>query len=217
MSVKHPQSIIAVNSAVLDKIGLHQGLNMLHLDALIPLIQGDIVIGQREALEVDESKRQLLPYAVLTRPHETTGNTTFFAYRRGKGVGEARLSGNVSIGLGGHIDLADVVHENSIINVGQTVIQGVARELQEEVVFGGVDSDLGIQSVGCLIDNANSVGKVHLGLVLTAALQPGVTVECAEEELETLGFFTPQELLDSGLPLENWTKIICEFFVENEL
>lgn len=42
----------------------------------------------------------------------------------------------------------------------------------------------------------------------------GVVAKCTEEELTTLSMMTPQELLDSGLPLENWTRIIAEFYVE---
>lgn len=211
------ESILACNAAVFEKIGLKQGLNMIHVDQLIPLIQNDLVIGQREALEVDESKRQLLPGLVLTRPN-VKGETTFFAYQRGKGVGEQRLAGGVTVVLGGHVDLADIVHKDSVIDVGSTLIQGVARELQEEVVFSGAaDNDLGISSLGAVIDDTNAVGRVHIGLIMTAALESHVNVECAEEELETLGFFTPQELLDSGLPLENWATIICQFFVDHGL
>jgi len=212
----HPQFILAVENETLIKAGLtgvEQELHVLQVQDFLPHIQGGIVIGQREALEVDESKRQILPYITLTK--KIDGVQKFFAYRRGKGVGESRLSGNVSIGVGGHIDLADVVHTGSVIDTMSTVITAVTRELGEEIEFTG-DGDVGFNSIGAIVENTNAVGRVHMALSILGIVSEDTEVKCAEEELETLGWFTAKELLNSGLPLENWTKILCNFLAENE-
>lgn len=215
-----PQHILAVHSKLIDgSLELKQGLNPLSLEEFIAAAQSSLIIGERDALEVDEAFRQLLPYVVLTQVGPDD-KTRFFVYQRGKGVGEGRLLGKVSIGLGGHIDLADVVHEQSIIDLTATIGSAMSRELQEEVEFSNptaetpADSDMNIFSVGTLIDNTDTVGRVHVGLVLNAQMGEGVVAKCTEEELTTLSMMTPQELLDSGLPLENWTRIIAEFYVE---
>lgn len=215
------ESILAVKTAALNYqnlTGNDQSLYLLQIHELLPVIANDLILGHRDSLEGDESFRQLLPYVVLTKT--VAGVTKYFAYRRGKGVGEARLSGNVSIGVGGHIDLADIQHIGSVIAPMETVIHSVQRELQEEIEFssiGGGDLDLRFSSIGALVDNSNPVGKVHLGLVLQAHLESEESeVKCAEEELETLGWFTATELLDSGLPLESWTNILCLQFAEAE-
>lgn len=181
---------------------------------VLPHIQEGMILGQREALEKDPSYRQVLPYVVMAKTED--GKTKVFAYRRGKGVGEARLSGNVSIGIGGHIDLADVVVEGSVVDTMGTILKSMSRELGEEVVLQDAGESLELGSLGILLDNSNDVGKVHMGMVILATLPEGADAECREEELETLGFMTPQELLDSGLPLENWTRILCEHIVAAE-
>lgn len=208
------ETIIGVKNASLVAQGLtgdDQPFYRCDFAEVLPLVADGIVLGQREALESDESVRQFLPYTVLGK--EENGEAKVFVYRRGKGVGESRLSGNVSIGIGGHIDLVDVVHENSVINPIGTILQSMSRELAEEIVLENAGSDLRLGSMGVLLDNSNAVGRVHVGLVILASLPPEADAACREEELETLGFMTPQELLDSGLPLENWTKILCEQFV----
>lgn len=209
--------ILACSTAVLaanNLTGDDQALYRCDFVQALPYLQEGVVLGQREALEKDESKRQFLPYVVMSK--EEDGKIKVFAYRRGKGVGEARLSGNVSIGIGGHIDMVDVIHDDSVINVVGTIMNAMSRELGEEVILQDAGEALNLGSIGILLDNSNAVGKVHMGMVILAQLPPEAKVECKEEELETLGFMTPQELLDSGLPLENWTKILCESFVGEE-
>lgn len=208
------QAILAVeNSFLIDNMELKQGMNLVPFEEFVVGAGEFIHIGQREAMETDDRFRQLLPYVVITQYDESAEVTRFITYRRGKGVGEARLAGNVSVGFGGHIDLADVMHSDSTINLAATIGQAVSRELQEELVFGGIDSDLALFSVGFVIDESDKVGKVHLGIIMNAQLAPGATAVCAEEELETLEPMTAEELLSSGLPLENWTRIVLEHYV----
>lgn len=213
MSIK-PQFIIGIRSQYLESLGLEQGLNDVSLFDDEYEATSHLIIGQRERLEDDASVRQLLPYVVLSQMGED-GVIRFIAYRRGKGVGESRLAGNVSIGFGGHIDLADVVTAvDSVVDLRGTVAQACDRELEEEVLCDGVPlTNSDVIPIGLVTDNTDTVGLVHLGMVMTTTIPTGVKVTCREEELEILKPMTAEELLSSGLPLENWTKIILRAIV----
>ena len=207
------EMILAVEYAALvgqNLIGDDQQLYVCDFAEVFPHIQHGVILGQREALEKDETKRQFIPYVVFAKPDD--GVVKFFAYRRGKGVGEARLNGNVSIGVGGHIDMADVISESSVINMMATIQNSMVRELSEEIRLENAGEQLNFGSLGVMLENSNTVGKTHVATVIMCTLPEEAKVNCAEAELETLGFMTAKELLDSGLPLENWTRILCEHF-----
>lgn len=208
------QFIIGVRNEYLQSLGLVQGLNRLCLLDQEHEATSHLIIGQRERLEHDASVRQLLPYVVMNQMCED-GESRFIVYRRGKGVGESRLAGNVSIGFGGHIDLADVVTAvDSVVDLRATMVKACDRELEEEVLCDGVPlRDQTVHSVGLITDNSDKVGLVHLGMVMICSIPMGVEVTCREEELEILKPMTANELLSSGLPLENWTKIILRAIV----
>lgn len=213
-----PQFIIGVkNNTLVDKIGLAEGLNPVDIMTIAGEMQEGIVIGQREALESDESVRQVLPYVILSQFDSSVGLMKYITYRRTKKVGESRLAGNVSVGWGGHIDLVDVQHQDSVIDLIGTIGVAVNREITEEVLFlnpeaaSGDMVDLSLLSVGILLDNSNDVGKVHMGVIINGQLPEGTIVQCAEEELEIMTPMTASELLNSGLPLENWTRISIEY------
>uniref|UniRef100_A0AAU6W0K7 Nudix hydrolase domain-containing protein n=1 Tax=Pseudomonas phage Nican01 TaxID=3138540 RepID=A0AAU6W0K7_9CAUD len=214
-----PQFIVGIkNETLTEKVGLPTtGLSPIDMQQIIELVQEGIVIGQREALEKDESVRQVLPYVILSQFDESAGVMKYIPYRRTKLVGESRLAGNVSVGFGGHIDLDDVVSKGSVVDLIATIGQAVGRELQEEVIFSGMDgADISLFSVGMILDNSDEVGKVHLGVVMNAQLPPGATAVCAEEELESLRPMTARELLDSGLPIESWSRIALDFLYQVE-
>ncbi|QOC57940.1 hypothetical protein phiK7B1_085 [Pseudomonas phage phiK7B1] len=214
-----PQFIVGIkNDTLVNKVGLPTtGLSPIDMEQIIGLVQEGLVIGQREALEKDESVRQVLPYVILSQFDESAGVMKYIPYRRTKKVGEARLAGNVSVGFGGHIDLADVVSKDSVIDLIATIGQAVGREMQEEVVFGSMNGlDISLFSVGMILDDSDEVGKVHLGVVMNAQLPPGATAICAEEELESMAPMSARELLDSGLPLESWSRIALDFLYQVE-
>lgn len=213
--MKHPQSILAVKTKdIITALNLKEGMNTCSLTNFVAAAQNSLVIGQREQLEKDESCLQVLPYLLIVKSSPRKP-TRFKAYRRGKGVGESRLSGNVSIGFGGHVDLADVAHEESVIDLKQTVMQAAVREVAEELIFdgqAGSEDDLEIFDIGLIVDTSNEVGRVHLGVVLGVSMPENRDCATAEDELEDMPFLTADELLASGLPLENWTRIALEFF-----
>lgn len=125
------QFIYAVNAQELRHL-VPQGLNKSNVFATI-LKDEYAYIAQREQLESNPSYWQLLPYITVTRDNEV------FVYQRSSKVGEQRLSGNYSIGVGGHIDLADTQYRtclaNSDVDLAATVMASLLRELNEELLF----------------------------------------------------------------------------------
>lgn len=209
-----PQFILAMqNSGVISE--LQQGMNHIGFDHFVGLTQSLVTIREREHLEQDPNYRQVIPYVMLAM-RDSNGGTLFVPYARTSQSGEERLRGNVSLGFGGHVDLADVVHSGSVVDLLQTVGGAVTRELQEEVNFahgGGDHMDMPMFDNGVLIDDSNEVGKVHLGVVLTCMLPEGTVVTSREDALEILPAMSASQLLASGLPLENWSRIILEDIV----
>lgn len=212
---KKPEFILAVhNSGLVEQ--LQQGMNRIGFDQFAVEVQSLVTIREREHLETDENYRQVIPYVMLAVQDGVEAK--FIPFARTEVSGEEKLRGNVSIGFGGHVDLADVIHHESVLDMMQTVGAAVTRELQEEVNFShgtGEHVDMPMFDNGILIDNANSVGRVHLGVVLTCMLPEGTVVTANEDALEVLPPMTAKQLLDSGLPLENWSRIILEDIVAN--
>lgn len=225
--VRHPQFILAAQSKYFETLQCDgskvftQGLTNYDQFKMFADIQMHLIVGQRSMLELNPTYRQLLPY-VIVRQRSFDGQYVYFTYRRTSGVGESRLAGNVSIGYGGHIDLEDVVFKcrgGSVIDLHLTVWYSAIREINEEIILksgiapiliGNADLNYANQFI---LDDTNEVGKVHLGIIMVLNIPSDEIVLCKEDELTTMPPMTAKELLESGLPLENWTKIYLESVV----
>jgi predicted NUDIX family phosphoesterase len=208
---KHPQFILAASSALTASLNLKQGLNRLPYTLFLEHAQSHLAIREREHLEKNPAYRQLLPYLIIST-QGIDGKIRYITYQRGKGVGEARLAGNYSIGFGGHVDLADIRFKNSVIHLDETLIHAAEREVLEELKFLNSPTKTTIHCTPfhIIMDNSNAVGEVHLGLVFEMKIAPETIVESNEEELILVGAKTKEELLSSGIALENWTKIYLD-------
>ncbi len=185
--------------------------------------QSHLIVGERSWLEQDPTYRQVLPYIVLYRIN-AQGQREYFAYRRTSGVGESRLAGNASVGVGGHLDVQDlrVFDDTNILHFFDSMTSGATREIAEEVkihapasgdVGGLLQYDLnGMIPSLVVLDDTNEVGQVHAGMVFFIEVPADATVTVAEEELEQFAvpMQTAQALLESDLPLENWTRMVLE-------
>ena len=108
----------------------------------------------RAQAEVDPNLKQPVAYCAIVNPRERL----VFAYRRATvkdDYEEERLRGKWSIGIGGHIDLAD----RSAVN---PVRASMLRELAEELVWEGPAEP---RLIGYINDERDMVGKVHFGLL----------------------------------------------------
>lgn len=198
----------------------------VHQDAPLPysdLAQLTLhtVIAQREWLETNKDFRQLLPYVTIGRIN-ADGDVEYLLYRRVKGSGEGRLLGGYSIGFGGHIDLEDVkLGLSNTVNVVDTVIESITRELNEETTLDVEDIQklrTHIHTTGMVDDfiklDLNDTDMVHLGLAFSLMVKGDV--DCPEQSMEKIGWFKIDDIEKQCLakPLENWSKYIVDSIIK---
>jgi predicted NUDIX family phosphoesterase len=227
--MKHGQHIVAFDKHAFgynddfrteDPNPVAEGFNHLSSKDFWERVTRSFFIGRRHELEQDERFAQFLPYVVLWRKGENETKDVF-VYQRTKKVGEERLAGNSSIGMGGHVDLRDVAYNpDSVVDVLMTAALAISRELNEELVFTtptGVDVDFDHMRshhvifpkfAGYINDMSNEVGRVHGGCVFTLEVPAGYEAACKEEELVTVGF-TPLAAVNVQ-NMESWSLIVLE-------
>jgi len=155
---------------------------------------------------------QLLPYIVFYKRVE--GGIMIFVYQRGKGVGEERLAGNYSIGVGGHINPHDQYEygpDAQDHGVRGAILRNIKREVGEEVSMFRAGSEIQITDLPgydeanfansitnrmvAFLDYASSkVEKVHLGLFIGIEVPADVEIHTKEPELIDVGFMDLEEL-----------------------
>jgi predicted NUDIX family phosphoesterase len=163
-----------------------------------------VALVDRNICESDANTLQLLPYLVLQRT-----NGDIFMYARGQGGAEARLVGNLSIGVGGHMDEAPGVNDSLY-----SLIQGEARrEILEEV---GLDlAGVELEFRWLLRDLTNSVGLVHLGVVALVQVDDAA-VESQEPGVIESGTWMPLAALrEAGTyeRLESWSQAMVDTLI----
>lgn len=131
----------------------------------------------RDLVEDDPSLKQVIPYAVVAREGRV------FLFRRLPQGGEQRLVGKRSIGVGGHVNPEDS---------GDVVTDALTRELNEELHLGPGWTH---RIAGLLNDDTNSVGSVHVGVVVV--VDPGpVEPEVREVDMMCGSLVEREDLLE---------------------
>lgn len=171
-------------------------------EALRALHSAGLWIGPRDALEENSDYRQIIPYVVLRCGDD------FIRYTRTPAGGETRLHGQMSIGLGGHIDMPDVVCTGQSIDLEATIVQASERELQEEL--GEIDVARR-EWIGVLTDDGTDVGRVHIGVVAVWHLltPPAGLTEDAIGEVSLCSLIDLQGAADG---LEAWSAMLLPHF-----
>lgn len=180
----------------------------------------------RSRAEEDESYRQLIPYVSIWG---TDGKV--LTYRRpGKGEGESRLQGQLSVGFGGHIDQPDYAAQglptpDIHIDPASHLHGAMDRELREEAgvrIFDRPPSPVWVardpthlpqlRSVICLHDA--QVSRVHLGIHYT--WKPDLTpadrnmyFTFAPDEIHEPQWSDPRELANDPA-LETWSRFVID-------
>ncbi len=142
----------------------------------------------RQIAEVSEHYRQIIPYVVIRSGED------YFVLKRTPKQTEARLHHKLSLGIGGHI------------NPGQTLVDGLRKELEEEV---RVEVPYDLEFVGILNDESTEVSRVHLGIVylLTAVAKNVAIVETGKMS----GEWMSRNALRAAQPaMESWSQIIYD-------
>jgi Predicted phosphoesterase (MutT family) len=185
-------------------------------------IKLDMVMTRRRRLEESPLFRHPIPYVMIHRHNEAKNQIEFFIFQRSKKVGEEKLAGNHSIGAAGHPEAQSMrFYPNWTLNARDAMVASLIEEMDEELDFSGMTFQELIQNCpttfsheGFIRDDANDVGKQHLGLVYSVGIPPHIEVTCKEEELITCGFYTLDEITDpaSGFNLERWSYILADAY-----
>ncbi len=166
------------------------------------VILKNYIYKRRGDVELDESYKQPISYIIFFNKKKKL----VFLYQRAekkKDYTEKRLSGRWSIGIGGHIDLTDKKDNDPLI-------ESAKREAAEEVGLDG--NTLDIKLVGYINDEADSVGKVHFGVVFLAEVTEDIRPFA--REIKTSKMVSVEDLntisRDASYEIEGWSKILID-------
>jgi predicted NUDIX family phosphoesterase len=121
-------------------------------------------------------------------------------YVRGKKAGEQRLVAKGSIGIGGHMN----DHDEGLFALDRAAYDAaVQREVAEELKLNAHYTN---HAVALLNDDANEVGKVHLGVVHIFTLETP-DVAKGEAMITELQFLDRAQLAARRENLESWSQI----------
>ncbi len=191
------EQVLVIERKVLEQVGMFQGLTF-DVERYLRefFVQGVPRFMPRSQVEENPAYKQLIPYVLMSYQDK------YLSYVRGKRAGEARLVGNRSIGIGGHINPAD---DMPLFNTDfyETYLTAVEREVAEEVSVETSHTD---SIVALLNDESNEVGSVHLGIVHHWILD-APKVSKREQMITQMAFMTPAELQEVRDTLETWSGL----------
>lgn len=190
---------------------------------LLDIVDDHYWFHRRDKAEEDVSLLQIIPYVVITRPSKS--GLEYYAYQRTSGGGDSRLHGQMSIGLGGHVNTCDVA---DLVN--ETLINNIRRELDEEVdIFDGQGNDVDAYSiktnrfkiVGEIYSDDSPVSRVHYGIVYQLDLNdPNAQVALREtHKMRDLGWYQLHELdeIKFGTEgFESWSRLFIDSFEKEQ-
>ncbi|MCE7786849.1 NUDIX domain-containing protein [Staphylococcus xylosus] len=154
-------------------------------------------VKRRGDMEEDPTFKQLISYCILENE-----NDELLVYERLSGGGEARLHGQSSIGVGGHMN--DVKGAESINEVLRVNAQ---RELEEEVGLSESKSQ-NLAYIGFINDDTNEVGEVHLGVVFKIHVNSN-DVEAMETDTLRIKW-VDQSKIEEYDEFETWSALILQ-------
>jgi predicted NUDIX family phosphoesterase len=161
----------------------------------------------RDKAEENPALKQPIAYCIIVNP----AMGKIFAYKRAERDGdydEVRLRGKWSLGIGGHIDRADLTAENPIR-------ASMLRELGEEIEITG---PLTPRILGYINDDMDMVGKVHFGLLYRLDTEAREITQRATEIAEAM-MLTAGEwqhmLRRRDIVIEEWSRIASAPLLES--
>jgi predicted NUDIX family phosphoesterase len=192
------EQVLVVERKVLEQVGMFQGL-ALDVDRYLSKLfaPGVLRFMPRPQAEADPAYKQLIPYVIMSFAGK------YLTYVRGRRAGEARLVGNRSIGIGGHINPTDDMPLFSADSYETTYLNAVEREVAEEVAVEAGHTD---RIIALLNDDSNEVGSVHLGVVHYWILD-APKVSRREQMITQVAFMSPDELHELRDTMETWSQL----------
>ena len=154
----------------------------------------------RAQAEHDPCYKQIIPYQVFR------SDKKIFVYRRGKQIGEGRLAGRLSIGIGGHINRLDADScRNSCLSFYRNALM---RERIEELDDPKVISET---FAGWINDEKDAVGQVHIGAVhLCDVAGPDDIRIKTDEDIHLVGWWSDKEISSHRDLFESWSILAME-------
>lgn len=206
------EQVLVVKQSHVEALKIKEGVNdikiakkMSYLDYLLHTKKCDFI--PREQAEIDVNYRQIIPYVIF----EYHGK--LLSYKRFKGVGEGRLAGKNSIGVGGHVNLLDYRYNNET-NI-LTLMNATKREVCEELAIFDFDN-LEFSPFATINDLSNNVGKVHLGILFFCHLtDDSFPVNILDENLGELEFLSLVDLKKRKEKYENWSQMTIDSLTNN--
>lgn len=196
-TVQTVEHVLVVPTSLFHEVGHFQGFQPDTAPYLKTLLDPAYTSYRpRDQVEQDPSFKQLIPYCIFMC------NGEIFSYRRGKGLGEARLLSKKSIGVGGHISSIDQ-HAASVYR------EAMRREIEEEVFL---ETKFSERCIGLINDDVTEVGKVHLGIVHLFEIDEP-KVRAREESIQETGFAKPSELILARDQFETWSQICLDHLI----
>lgn len=163
-------------------------------------------LGPRQFLETYPAFRQLIPYVVIKKDGE------YLYYRRAIAGNEERLHGNISIGIGGHVDAADIwCNPEGTVKLLETLLVSALREIEEEIGIKVYKEELKI--TGVIRANHNEVDKHHLAVVVVCDISDIVVVVgnlTFEDTMDEIKFGSLEEIMNSEVAKETWTTLTIQ-------
>jgi predicted NUDIX family phosphoesterase len=197
------EQVLVIERKVLEQVGMFQGLAFDVANYLREFfVQGVPRFMPRSQVEENPAYKQLIPYVLMSYQDK------YLSYVRGRRAGEARLVGNRSIGIGGHINPVDWTLFSA--ELYKIYLEAVKREVAEEVSVETSHTD---SIVALLNDESNEVGSVHLGIVHHWVLN-APKVSKREQMITQMAFMTPAELHEVRDTLETWSGLCLSRLAE---
>ncbi|MFB2119453.1 NUDIX domain-containing protein [Parapedobacter sp. 2B3] len=151
----------------------------------------------RDLAETNPQFKQIIPYLFITH------NSQYLLYNRTKAQTERRLHNKLSLGIGGHINPIDN------IEAGNTIVQCLERELEEEVSIELVGNP---DFLGFINDEQSEVGRVHLGMVFRGqAKSQSFTIN--EPDKMTCRWADKSTIANNYKALESWSQIVFDSLI----
>jgi len=186
--VSDARVLVVPRAAVPDSAGWY-GLRTDGLETFLARLPMVSRFEPRDAMEIDPSHKQVIPYLVLR------DGPSYFLMRRTRAGADARLHDRWSIGVGGHLDPEDA-----------DLAGGLRREWHEEL---HADFEPTFEPVALLNDDTTEVGAVHLGVVFVADAA-GRPVTVRETEKLTGSFVGASEVAAGREHLETWSQLVFD-------
>lgn len=196
------EDVLVVPRDVVFPDGAWHGFIDANLDGYLEVIASRHEFRRRGDVEDDPSFQQIIPYVVFRH------GKRYLLTKRLKESSEKRLRHLYSLGVGGHINREDI----SAVPGADPVVEGLRREFEEEVVYGG---DWTHSMIGLLNDDSNDVSRVHLAVVFEVV---GDRPEIAIRETGKLDgeLLTLEEMKIYYLDMESWSQLIYDHLLARE-